>query len=124
MNGRPYILLVDDDPAIREATGDLLEAEGYEVGLAANGLLGLQQVRERRPDVILLDLMMPVMDGWAFCAALKSERLEPIPIVLLSAVRNLAENARQLALPNFIGKPYDVEQLIGLLDRVLTTSAA
>jgi CheY-like chemotaxis protein len=61
--------VVDDDPAIREVVADILQTEGYVVDLAKDGQVALERIREHRPDVVLLDLMMPVMNGWQFLKA-------------------------------------------------------
>jgi CheY-like chemotaxis protein len=68
-------MVVDDDPAIRAVVGEILEAEGYRVEMAKNGQQALVKVGSTRPDAILLDLMMPVMDGWTFLLKLRTDPL-------------------------------------------------
>src|SRR5215211_8502819 len=85
----PYVLVVDDDPAIRGLVGDALRGEGYAVDLAAHGREALDAMRARRPATVILDLMMPVMDGFSFMEACHQEALcDGVPIVVISAVKD------------------------------------
>jgi two-component system, chemotaxis family, chemotaxis protein CheY len=112
MADRPLVLVVDDDPDILEAICDILEAEGYRVARARNGLEGLSRVGEERPGVILLDLMMPVMDGLAFAEALRARAGgEEIPILVISADSN-PQRAEAIRARGFLAKPFDIEVLL------------
>ncbi len=108
----PLVLVVDDDPDILEAICDILEAEGYRVARARHGEEALERVEAQRPDVILLDLMMPVMDGVAFAQAL---RLRPavsdVPIVVISADGN-PQRAAAVGATGYLAKPFDIEALL------------
>ena len=87
MTDKKLILLVDDDPDFVEAVRVIVENGGYEVVVAYDGQEGLEAVAERKPDLIVLDVMMPVMNGHEACAQLKgSEETAEIPIILLTAV--------------------------------------
>ncbi|MEJ2135257.1 MAG: response regulator [Desulfofustis sp.] len=87
MADKKLILLVDDDPDFVEAVRVIVENGGYEVEVAYDGQEGLEAVAERKPDLIVLDVMMPVMNGHEACAKLKgSEETADIPIILLTAV--------------------------------------
>ena len=81
----PPILVVDDDADLRDVLTLALEAEGYAVEAAADGVRALEAVRRRHPAVILLDMRMPVMDGWDFCTALRREEPSPPPIIVMTA---------------------------------------
>ncbi len=109
---RPLVLVVDDDPDILEAICDILEAEGYRVARARHGEEALSRVDAERPDVILLDLMMPVMDGVAFSHAL---RLRPavrdVPIVVISADGN-PQRAASVGASGYLAKPFDIDALL------------
>ncbi len=109
---RPLVLVVDDDPDILEAICDILEAEGYEVERARHGEEALERIAARQPAVILLDLMMPVMDGVAFAQAL---RLRPavrdVPIVVISADGN-PQRAAAVGAAGYLAKPFDIEALL------------
>jgi two-component system alkaline phosphatase synthesis response regulator PhoP len=87
MADKKKILLVDDDPDFVEAVKVIVENGGYDVTVAYDGKEGLEAVEEEKPDLIVLDVMMPVMNGHETCAILKAgEATESIPIILLTAV--------------------------------------
>jgi len=104
------VLVVDDDASIRELLSTVLEDDGYEVVPAANGEDALAVCARWRPDVIVLDLMMPVMDGWTFAKRLRER--DDIPIVVLSAANDLERHAKSVGATEVIGKPFDLDQLI------------
>jgi two-component system, chemotaxis family, chemotaxis protein CheY len=115
------VLIVDDDPDIRELLFTALEDEGFEVVPAANGQEGLAIIRTFHPDVIVLDLMMPVMDGWQFATELRA-RDEDIPIVLLSAARDLKTHAKTLSAAEIIEKPFDLSELLPKIAKVASAA--
>ncbi len=103
------VLIIDDDQDIREALAIVLESEGYEVAAASNGREGLDQACGRHPDVILLDLMMPVMDGWQFRAEQeKRPDIAAVPVVAISACGSRPE----IGEARFIPKPCDIEVVL------------
>ncbi|WP_309895519.1 response regulator [Archangium sp.] len=104
------LLIVDDEVAILEALTDILSVEGYEVATAANGAEGLKRAGEARPDLILLDLMMPVMDGQEMLRRLKeSPDLRTIPVVVMSAGR---VSKSELQGSRFLAKPFELDDLL------------
>lgn len=106
------VLVVDDDPDILDAICDILEGEGYRVSRARHGIEALERVTAERPDVILLDLMMPVMDGLAFAQALRTrQRDAAIPIVVISADGN-PQRAAAVGARGFLAKPFDIDALL------------
>jgi CheY-like chemotaxis protein len=108
-----YVLVVDDDPAIRGLVADALRDEGYSVDLAAHGREALEAIRTRRPATIVLDLMMPVMDGFTFMEACASEQLcENVPIVVISAVHDALARIHEVSVHACIAKPFDLDELI------------
>jgi len=110
--GPPLVLVVDDDPDILEAVCDILEGEGYRVARARNGREALERLDEEKPILILLDLMMPVMDGLAFARALRGrERDRSIPIVVISADGD-PQKAAALGARGFLAKPFDIDALL------------
>ncbi|HEY7983701.1 MAG TPA: response regulator [Ktedonobacterales bacterium] len=113
---RPTILIVDDDAAIRNMIVEVLTLEGYPIETATNGQEALQRLSEGAPRVVLLDLLMPVMDGRATLAALEREpeRRQRHQIILVSAMHNL-EGARDLQVDGQLPKPFTVEQLLNTL---------
>jgi DNA-binding response OmpR family regulator len=115
------VLVVDDDPDIRELLFTALEDEGFEVVPAGNGQEALAIIKTFRPDVIVLDLMMPVMDGWQFAAELRALD-EDIPLVLLSAARDLKTHAKALSAADIIEKPFDLSELLPKIARVASAA--
>src|SRR4051812_36836132 len=81
------VLVVDDEPDIRESVADVLTSAGYLVDMAPHGLAALEQIRRQPVDLVLIDLMMPVMDGWAFRKQVRSDPLTAhVPVVAVSAI--------------------------------------
>ena len=111
----PLVLVVDDDPDILDAICDIVAAEGYRVVRARNGVEALERVGEERPDIILLDLMMPVMDGLTFAGALRERYgFHGIPIVVISADGNPAR-ASSVGAAGYLAKPFAIDALLGHL---------
>src|ERR1700674_1632143 len=107
------ILVVDDDDAVREAITETLELEGYCVESAADGLQALEKVKTAPPDAIVLDLMMPVMDGWTFLEQCRKGKLcTGTPILVTSAVQQLEETASELQVEACLAKPFDLDELL------------
>jgi DNA-binding response OmpR family regulator len=116
------VLVIDDEAPIRLLCRVNLEAEGMEVLEAANGTSGLEQARAATPDVILLDVMMPGLDGWGVAEQLlDDERTEGIPIVFLTARAELRDRARGIDLGgvDYVTKPFNPVELAPLV-RALT----
>jgi CheY-like chemotaxis protein len=109
------LMIVDDEPAIREMCADLLECEGYQVVTATNGLEAVHKLAEEPVDLVLMDIMMPVLDGLTACRLIRADdRLQHVPVVMMSAATNLRTyvgEAQQVASA-FIPKPFDFDQLI------------
>ena len=118
----PDVLIVDDSPMILETTTQLLREEGYQIRTATNGREALQAVLEKMPDVILLDLMMPIMDGWEFASRLKQLPGGDEPrILLLSACRGLELEAGGVRADDWLGKPYSVDDLLLKVARAISS---
>ena len=109
------VLVVDDDATIREVVDAFLSEEGYEVVTAPDGAAALARVRERPPGLILLDMRMPVMDGWAFARAYRRAPGPHAPIVVLTAAREAAERAAAIGADGVLGKPFDLYRLLYLV---------
>jgi two-component system response regulator MprA len=118
------VLVVDDEPSIREAIADMLGFEGYAVVTAANGAEALERVRSCTPAAVLLDLMMPVMNGWDFLEACRNERLcSDTPVLVMSAYHRLTEESPNLGARACIAKPFDIEVLLGAVERLVQRAA-
>ncbi len=115
------ILVVDDDPSVRALVRDILELEGHVVELAADGYAALRAVAAERPDCVVLDVMMPGMDGHEVLARLRAMTggLE-LPVVMLTAAADDANAWRSWSggVDCFLGKPFDAEQLLRFLDHL------
>ena len=105
------VLLIDDDPNIRELVPEALAMEGHEVRCAAHGAAALKLLESFTPDLILLDMRMPVMDGWQFAAAYRIRPGPRAPVFVFSAARNANEWAAQIGADGVLGKPFDLEDL-------------
>jgi CheY-like chemotaxis protein len=107
--------VIDDDPSVRNLIRRTLEKEGFRVRYASGGEEGLRQARRLRPDAITLDVMMPMMDGWAVLAALKSDpELDDIPVIMVTVVddKNLAYS---LGAADYVTKPIERKRLAAVL---------
>jgi CheY-like chemotaxis protein len=110
------VLVVEDEAGIREVLAAALADEGYEVRAAGDGRAGLAVLHAWLPHVILLDLMMPVMDGWAFRAEqCRLDAARHIPVIVLSGARDVPASTDQLGVAGAIPKPFDLDVV---LDRV------
>ena len=120
MPQNPRILLVDDDDALREALAEFLEERGYEVSCAGDGREALALLAAPpAPNAILLDLAMPVMDGWAFRAAQRRDpRWASIPTIILSASLDDGRSLDLLAPALALQKPFDLRRLVDALARL------
>src|SRR5581483_12157846 len=109
----PSVLVVDDDPSIRLMLKEVLRDEGYEVSVASNGREALAQLDRDRPDLILLDLMMPEMDGRQFCRAIAPRQQSPedhVPVMVITADRTSREEVRSLGADGYVTKPFDLDK--------------
>ena len=115
------ILVIEDDTKIAAALGIRLEAAGYQVTTAPNGLEGIKQILEDRPDLIVMDIWMPVGLGFSVAQRLQGLGLSGIPIVFITAskLEGLSEIAKDLGAVAFFEKPYDPEQLLEVISRAL-----
>lgn len=107
------VLVVDDEPMVRETLGQVLIDEGYVVDLAVDGASALERVHAARPDAILLDLMMPGMNGRQFLQALRDEpAYENVPVLIMTAVHGLELNLASSGASVVVEKPFNVDELL------------
>src|SRR5262245_14040033 len=119
------ILAVDDDPAILDVVAQVLADEGYHVLTAGGGRTAVELARAQLPKLILLDLMMPEMNGWQVVAELRSSpQTRAIPILLLSARRDTELMANHLGVSSYLEKPFDLDELVARVRRLLALSGA
>jgi excisionase family DNA binding protein len=118
----PLILLVDDDERVRELVRVNLEFEGYTVREAGSAEDGLAAIDDARPDLILLDVMMPQVDGWEMLRRVQERHgMGAIPVVMFSGQVDTQEQARERGAQGFVGKPFDLQQLIDQTKQILPT---
>jgi two-component system response regulator MprA len=118
----PYVLVVDDEPAIRSFLAPLLEMEGFRVCSAADGLEAMAHLASERPDVVLLDLAMPRMDGWQVLRALR-DRDDAPPVVVMTAGYDAGHKSEAHNVDCYLRKPFDVDQLLTCLTRALAAES-
>jgi two-component system, chemotaxis family, chemotaxis protein CheY len=112
--------VVDDDPDILEALSEILEAEGFEIRRARNGKEALDRLEPDPPQLILLDLMMPVMDGWEFAQRMRQRpSVSSIPLIVLSADRNVGSKAVDIGAVGHLAKPFELNDLLDMVRRAL-----
>ena len=116
------ILICDDDPAILRVLEVNLEVEGYEPILAHHGEEAVAQALEHHPDLIILDIMMPRLDGYQTCARIKEEEsTKDIPVIFLSAKAQQSDidKGKSFGVVEYITKPFDPNDLLDTIERVL-----
>jgi two-component system chemotaxis response regulator CheY len=111
------VLVVDDDKGIREFVRTVLSDEGYDVAEATDGQQALDRVAQRRPDVILLDMRMPVMDGWEFARTYRERPGPHAPIVIVTAALDVAKDAKEIGANGFLAKPFQLDDLLQLVQQ-------
>jgi signal transduction histidine kinase/DNA-binding response OmpR family regulator len=116
---RGKVLIIDDDPSLRDAVSRMLTKEGFWVAVAADGEHGLRTARSIHPDIITLDIAMPGMDGWQVLASLKEDpELAPIPVVIITIMEDRAKGFT-LGAADYLQKPITRDQLLSILSRLL-----
>lgn len=120
------VLIIDDDLDAAEILAEVMRAEGHDVRVGYDGQEGLRLLRERIPELVLLDVEMPVLDGpgMAYEMFLRDAGLDDVPIVFLSGVPNLADVAAAAGTPYFASKPYRYEPIMALVARALRERVA
>jgi DNA-binding response OmpR family regulator len=118
--GQGPILVVDDDDTIAMSLESFLIEEGYRVMVAHNGKEALERAEESPPAVILLDMKMPVMDGWAFASAYRQHDGPHAPIIVMTAAHDSRQRASEIAADGFIPKPFDLDELLALIGRYVS----
>ena len=112
-------LIVEDDPNIRELLQLYLEKDGYAVTLASDGGQGLEKFRAIKPNLVLLDVMMPVMDGWAVCKAIRAEGNTPVIMLTAKGETDDKVTGLKAGADDYITKPFEMKELLARIEAVL-----
>jgi DNA-binding response OmpR family regulator len=112
------VLLADDEPAIRDFVSYVLETNGYRVRAVQDGRGALAALTEALPDLVLLDVVMPHMDGRGVVAEMRARALT-VPVILMTAVVQAGDVAAELGAIGYVSKPFDVDDLVAKVARVL-----
>ncbi len=117
-----HILVVDDDPDILSFMDVVLTESGYNVVTAADGAAALRMLEKEEPNLILLDMRMPIMDGWEFARAYLTQARDrpPAPIVVCTAAENAREWAAQINAQAYLSKPFGLDELLAIVKRFHT----
>ncbi len=113
------VLVVEDDPNIRELLQLYLEKEGYAVTLAADGGQGMEKFRAIRPNLVLLDVMMPVMDGWEVCKAIRAEGNTPVIMLTAKGETDDKVTGLKAGADDYVTKPFEMKELLARIEAVL-----
>ena len=113
------VLIVEDDRNIAELLQLYLEKEGYAVTTAADGGQGLQKFRAIKPDLVLLDVMMPVMDGWAVCKAIREDSQTPIIMLTAKGETDDKVNGLKSGADDYVTKPFEMKEVLARIEAVL-----
>ncbi len=127
MDGQPYVLIVDDDPDILENILTVLETQPYRLATARDGKKCMEMIEEKIPDLLILDLLMPHMDGWGVIREMRSEpRFSNVPIMVLTTVvedasrrRYELETGMAMDVQDYIQKPVRPDELIRRVEKML-----
>jgi two-component system, chemotaxis family, chemotaxis protein CheY len=117
LSGTPHVLVVDDDPDVRDLVEIVLSGGGYAVTTARDGAAALDLLRRTKADLILLDMRMPIMDGWEFARVYRQQPGPHAPIVAFTAARDAALRADEIQADGYLAKPFDVAELLELVAR-------
>jgi two-component system, chemotaxis family, chemotaxis protein CheY len=110
------ILVIDDDPDVLSTVVDILEFEGYRVERATNGAEGLKVLERTLPRLVLLDMRMPVLNGWDFARILKERGIQ-LPILVMTAAQDARRWAQEIGAEGYISKPFELPDLLAAVER-------
>jgi len=119
---KPSILIVDDEFGLADLIAELLTEAGYEVAIAINGLLALRILEEKRPDLVLADVMMPILDGTELLRRIKADpRLADIPVVMMTSLPEALPRDEPPLYAEALHKPFSAERLFSTVRRFLSS---
>jgi CheY-like chemotaxis protein len=117
------VLLVEDDPDLRAFVAEVLTEAGYRVLAAADGLAALEQAAAQRPDLVLLDMRMPCMDGWEFARRFRTQHVGHVPIIVFTAATDATQRAGEIQADGYLAKPFELAELLAIVEHYLRSPA-
>jgi DNA-binding response OmpR family regulator len=121
---RTRVLVIDDDDALCELLRQSLGDQGFAVATVPHGAAALELVKHHQPAIILVDLRMPIMDGWAFVEQYRRVAKPAASILLLTGARDIEENATRLRADGFIRKPFALDEVTAAIERCMAKSVS
>lgn len=117
------ILIIDDQPGVRKLLEEVLSMEGYSINLASNGTQAMELISSTRPDLVLMDVKMPGINGLELLKVLK-EKATQINVIMMTACieQEIIEEAKKYGVEHYINKPFDLEEVCSILKQVLNES--
>ncbi len=122
--GRPLVLVVDDDEDLRDMVRTALERAGYLVATAANGIDALGAIAQQTPSIILLDMRMPVQDGWEFARAYRERHGRLAPILVMTAATDARRRAAEIDAEGWLAKPFTIAELVAAVKKLVARAAS
>ncbi len=119
---RRRVLVIDDDDAVCEILRDALTAEGYAVATVPHGAAALELLRHHQPAVIVLDLRMPIMDGWSFADLYRRQARPTASLILLSAIKDIEESAKRIGAAAYLSKPFELADVVTKIEGCIAAS--
>jgi CheY-like chemotaxis protein len=116
-----WLLVIEDDPTIREMLEMVLDGEGFQVVSAQHGAAAIALLDRIRPSLILLDMKMPIMDGWEFLERYRRRPGPKAPIVVLTAAQDAASRAAEVGADAYVAKPFSIDDLVRVVERYVPT---
>jgi CheY-like chemotaxis protein len=117
------ILVVEDDPDILSTVADILEFEGYHVKRASNGAEGLAMMEGVHPALVILDMRMPILDGWDFARILREREIK-VPILVMTAAQDARRWAQEIDAEGYVAKPFHILELISAVEELTGTGGS
>jgi two-component system response regulator MprA len=121
MSADARVLVVDDEPAIRATVCEMLDMAGYDATSAANGAEALEAIESSAPDIVLLDMRMPILDGRGFAREIRARGIA-LKIIVMTAARDAGSSASEIDAHGVLAKPFRMDDLLSALDAVRGTA--
>ena len=119
---RPRVLVIDDDDDICEVLREALTDEGYAVATVPHGAAALELVKHHQPAVIILDLRMPIMDGWSFAEQYRRTAKPAASLILLSALKDIEESAKRIGAAAWVQKPFELDHVVSTIEHCIAAN--